>query len=309
MMVNLPVANAPVSYGAFELTVGIDPEAPDAPTVLDLVAEAGYVGIDAGPVGFLGRGEELTERLAARNLAICGGYIELPFHEPQRMEPALAELDALLEVFDAALPVNRSLDLPAPKPTLAALGTERKHALPGQAVRDPGIGLGAEEWKRLADSLEATVARCRERGYEPTLHNETGTSVEAPWEIERALELTTVDLCLDTGHLLLGGGDPVESLRAWHGRVNHLHAKSARLDVMRGIVADQGPTEEIWRREAFCPLGEGDLDGDGLLTLVWQLGWSGWIVVEQDTLPGPGRLERAQRDQRTNRQYLRDRGL
>jgi len=308
-MASTPVANAPVSYGAFELTVGIDPAAPDALTVLDMVAEAGYQGIDAGPIGFLGRGDELTGRLAARRLAVCGGYIELPFHEPWRMEPALAELDALLDVFDAALPVNRSLDLPAPKPTLAAVGTERKHAHPGQAVRDPGIGLGAEAWKRLAGSLEATAVRCRERGYEPTLHNETGTSVEAPWEIEKALELTTIGLCLDTGHLLLGGGDPVESLRAWHGRVNHLHAKSARLDVMSRIVADQGSTEEIWRREAFCPLGEGDLDGDGLLALVRQLGWSGWIVVEQDTLPGPGKLEQARRDQRANRQYLRDQGL
>jgi inosose dehydratase len=309
MMADTPIANAPVSYGAFELTVGIDPGAPDALTVLDMVAEAGYQGIDAGPVGFLGRGDELAERLAARNLAVCGGYIELPFHEPHRIGPALAELDTLLDVFDAALPANRSLGLPAPKPTVAALGTERKHALPGQAVRDPGIGLDAEEWKRLADSLEATVARCRDRGYEPTLHNETGTSVEAPWEIEKALDLTTIDLCLDTGHLLLGGGDPVESLRAWHGRVNHLHVKSARLDVMSRIVADQASTEEIWRREAFCPLGEGDLDGDGLLALVRQLGWSGWIVVEQDTLPGPGKLERADRDQRANRQYLRDRGM
>jgi inosose dehydratase len=308
-MANLPVANAPVSYGAFELTIGIDPAAPDALTVLDLVAEAGYQGIDAGPVGFLGRREELAERLASRKLAICGGYIELPFHQPERMGPALEELDALLDVFDAALPVNRSLGLPTPKPTLAAVGTEQKHALPGRAVHDPGIGLGAEAWKRLAISLEATVARCRERGFEPTLHNETGTSVEAPWEIEKALELTTIDLCLDTGHLLLGGGDPVESLRAWHSRVNHLHAKSARLDVMSRIIADQGPTEEIWRREAFCPLGQGDLDGDGLLALMRQLDWSGWIVVEQDTLPGPGKLERAHRNQCANRQYLRDRGV
>jgi len=303
------VANAPVSFGAFALTVGIDPAAPDALTVLDMVADAGYQGIDTGPVGFLGRGDELTERLAARSLGICGGYLELPFHEPERMGPALEELDALLDVFDAAMPVNRSLGQPGPKPTLAAVGTERKQALPGQAVRDPSIGLDPEEWKRLAGTLEATTARCRERGYEPTLHNETGTSIEAPWEIEKALELTTIDLCLDTGHLLLGGGDPVQSLRAWHGRVNHLHAKSARLDVMSGIVADQGPTREIWRREAFCPLGEGDLDGDGLLALVRQLGWSGWIVVEQDTLPGPGRLERADRDQRANRRYLRERGL
>ena len=59
------VANAPVSYGAFELTVGIDPNVPDGAHVLDEVAGAGYGGIDLGPVGYLGSGAELGERLAA----------------------------------------------------------------------------------------------------------------------------------------------------------------------------------------------------------------------------------------------------
>ena len=141
------------------------------------------------------------------------------------------------------------------------------------------------------------------------LHNEVGTAVEAPWEVERALEFTTVPLCLDTGHLLLGGGDPLGCLRDWIGRVEHLHVKSARLDVMRGIVAEGAAVDQVWRRGAFCPLGQGDLDGDGLLAAVHRLGYQGWIVVEQDTLPGPGGLRRADADQRANRDYLRARGF
>ena len=50
------IANAPVSYGAFELTVGILPDVPDGDQVLDAVADAGYAGIDLGPLGYLGRG-------------------------------------------------------------------------------------------------------------------------------------------------------------------------------------------------------------------------------------------------------------
>ena len=75
------VANAPVSYGAFERTVGL-PGVPTAEAVLSAVAEAGYDGIDLGPVGFLGRGEQLLEALATRGLALAGGYVELPFSDP-----------------------------------------------------------------------------------------------------------------------------------------------------------------------------------------------------------------------------------
>jgi inosose dehydratase len=305
----LAVANAPVSYGSFELTVGIVPGTPDGPTVLARVAEAGYQGIDLGPVGFLGDGAELGARLAAAGLGLAGGYLELPFHDPERLARAHGGLEALLDAFDAAAAASRSAGTPAPRPTLACAGTAKKQASPGRAARQREIGLNDEEWRRLADGLEAAAARCSERGYQASLHNEVGTAVEAPWEIERALELTTVPLCLDTGHLLLGGGDPLRCLHDWIGRINHLHVKSARLDVMRGIVSEGAAVDQVWQRAAFCPLGQGDLDADRLLAGVHQLGYQGWVVVEQDTLPGPGGLQRADADQRSNRDYLRARGF
>ena len=108
------VANAPISYGAFELTVGVDPAVPDPIALLDLVRSAGYVGIDLGPVGYLGHGDELGERLSERDLGLAGGYLELPFSEPERIGAALADLDAMLDVFDRV--THRPLP---PKPTLA----------------------------------------------------------------------------------------------------------------------------------------------------------------------------------------------
>ena len=68
----IAVANAPVSYGAFEVTVGHDPNVPDGVSVLDQVAEAGYAGIDLGPAGYLGTGERLGELLAERGLGLAG---------------------------------------------------------------------------------------------------------------------------------------------------------------------------------------------------------------------------------------------
>jgi inosose dehydratase len=299
---DIVVANAPVSYGAFELTVGILPDVPEGAAVLDQVAEAGYAGIDLGPLGYFGYGEELAGNLARRELRLAGGFFELPFSDPAKMPGAVRDLDALLDVFDAV----SAGDGLRPRPTLADAGSDLRRARPGQAARDPTLGFDAEGWKRFAHGVEMAIARCRERGYEPTFHHETGTHIEAPWEIEKVLELTTIGLCLDTGHLLLGGGDPVRAMREWHERINHLHLKDARRAVVEQIVREALPVSEIWRRKAFCRLGEGDLNVDGVLEEIRKT-YSGWLVVEQDVLPD--REGRPAADQRANREYLAVRGF
>lgn len=123
----IAVANAPVSYGAFELTVGQDPNVPDGLTVLDQVAAAGYAGIDLGPVGYLGSGEQLGELLAARGLGLAGAYLELPYSDPAALAAALPELDALLDTFDA---VRSYLPGPPPRPTLADNGSATRRSRP-----------------------------------------------------------------------------------------------------------------------------------------------------------------------------------
>jgi inosose dehydratase len=298
------VANAPVSYGAFELTVGNDPGVPDPMALLDSVAGAGYAGIDLGPVGYLGTGRELRARLSERSLALAGGYLELPLSEHEKLGKALDELNALLDIFDSAGPATEP-----PKPTLADAGSPARAALTRRAARDRGIGLDGAGWRRLGSGLARAVERCRVRGYEPTFHHHTATYVEAPWEIERLLEVSDVGLCLDTGHLLVGGGDPAAAVGEWGERINHVHLKDARLGTIEAIVADAAPVQEIWRRRAFCALGEGDIPIDQVLAALAGIDYQGWLVVEQDVLPDPADPGRPALDQRANREYLRARGL
>ena len=286
----IAIANAPVSFGAFELTVGIVPDVPDAETVLDDVASAGYSGIDLGPAGYLGDAGNIRDHLARRDLSLCGGFVELPFQDPDRMEAGLRDLSAVLDIFDAAA-ANNSL---APKPTLAAI------------TREGSVSFDSGTWRRFADGVERAVAACRDRGYEPTFHHETGSYVQSPAEIEKVLELTSIGLCLDTGHLLLGGGDPALAVREWRERINHFHLKDAHRSVVRDIVRESAPLSEIWHRKAFCRLGDGDLDVDAVLDQVRDF-YAGWIVVEQDILPEPGSTATA--DQRANREYLAARGF
>jgi inosose dehydratase len=303
----IAVANAPVSYGAFEITVGHDPNVPDGLSVLDQVAAAGYAGIDLGPVGYLGSGAQLGELLAERGLGLAGAYLELPYADRDALERVLPDLDALLDTFDAVQPY---LAGPPPRPTLADNGSKARRERPGRAAADRSAGLTAEQWRQFGEGLTRVLARCRDRGYEPTFHPETGTYVEAPWEIERVLDVSDVGLCLETGHMMLGGGDPAVMLRAFAARINHVHLKDAVLTVMQGIVDDEAPVTEIWSREAFCALGNGDLDVQAILDGLGTLGFQGWLVVEQDILPRTAeRFARAADDQRYNRGYLAERGL
>ncbi len=229
----------------------------------------------------------------------------MPFSDPQALAGEMGRLEDLLDVLDGtAAPAH-----PPARPTLADAGSPERFANPGRAAEDRSLGLDEAGWKRFADGLARVVERCRERGHEPTFHHHTATYVEAVWEIERVLECSDVGLCLDTGHLLVGGGDPVTAMRDWGERINHLHVKDARLEVIAGIVREHARFEEIWARRAFCALGTGDVDVPGVIDEVKRSGFAGWLVVEQDIFPDPLDPEGAIADQDANRAYLREHGL
>ena len=295
------IANAPVSYGAFERTVGL-PGVPTAGAVLAAVADAGYQGIDLGPVGYLGRGDELRQALVAHGLALAGGYVELPLSEPARLRDAWHELDAVLDQFDAVAPIQGPHP---PRPTLAHAPTPERAAHPGQAGADRSLQMSADAWRAFLDGIAAALDRCRRRGYEPTFHPELGTSVEAPSEIQALLDGTEIGLCLDTGHLLAAGGDPVAAIADWGDRINQVHVKDARLDRMAEMVSRDEDADAIWSRGVFCGLGEGDLDVVRVLETLRTTRYRGWIVVEQDSLPGDAAtFDDAAQSQRENRRVL-----
>jgi inosose dehydratase len=195
------VANAPVSYGAYELTVGVVPNVPDAERVLDAIAEAGYEGTELGPRGYLGEGEVLRERLARRGLRLAGAFVDIRFGE-----------DGLDEL-------ERTLD--------AIAGFAAKAVLSDQGPPGGDVDLGA-----VSEAAELA----RGRGFDPTFHPHLGTRVQTPVEIERLLAGTDVPLLLDTGHLTAAGGDAVRAVHDWRERINHVHLK----DIRGGVFCELG---------------------------------------------------------------------
>ncbi|MEO3875092.1 TIM barrel protein [Nonomuraea sp. B12E4] len=290
------IANAPVSFGVFELSDGPAPLSADE--MVHALTEAGYDGIDLGPVGYLGTPATLGEHLG--DLRLAGGWADLRYSDAEQFRKGVPLLNATLDVF-AAAPEGPF----APRPTLGCSGSPERFARPGGNAP----GLAGSDWAAYAARVQEAADRCRERGLEPAFHHHLGTYVETTEDVERLLELTDVPLCLDTGHLLLAGGDPVTALREWADRVGHVHIKDGDTRILAQALADGVDLRELMGRGGFTPLGEGELDLPGVVRVLDEIGYEGWIVVEQDTLPGRRGVARNIADQAANLRKLKELGL
>jgi inosose dehydratase len=292
------VANAPVSYGAFELTVGIDPHVPSAAGVLDAVAGSGYEGVDLGPVGYFGKGEELARALAGRGLKLAGGYLEADVTGDP--DTAVSDLEVLMECFDAV-----SEGVPAdlrPRPTIALV-------LGGLSLAEQAKCEG-ELWESAENTLKLLTVASRQRRYEPCLHNELGTLISSEADVARAMQLSDISLCLDTGHYFAGGGDPLAALGTWGERIYQVHVKDSHREPYMRALAEGKPVSAIWEEDVFCKLGDGEAEVASFVEALVGRGYSGWLVVEQDVLPrGPESYVTAADDQAHNRAFLRQIGI
>jgi inosose dehydratase len=294
------VANAPLSYGAFEATVGTDVLIPDPEEVLDAIALAGYAGTDLGPPGYLGEGAGLRRRLADHGLEVVGGFVPIRLSEPAHWDEDLGGLHHTLDLFDAA-------EARGARPVLADAGDPGRLANPGRGGEDPSLRLDDRGWSALVDGVARAADAARGRGYEPVFHHHTSSHVEAVAEIERLLEDTDVELLLDSGHLAVAGGDPVAGLRAWRDRIGAVHLKDARTDVLQAVRAERAGMLDAWRRGLFCALGEGDVALEAFCAELEAMGYDGWVVVEQDrVLDDAGAFARARAEQERNRTWLRE---
>ena len=174
----------------------------------------------------------------------------------------------------------------------------------------PNMGLPSEWWEEAAEGVEQIARAVRdETGLLTVFHHHCATFVETPQEIDALMEHTDpalVGLCLDTGHAAYGGGSAVELLARHADRIWHVHFKDCEPKVAERARQDQWDYQTALRHGLFCELGKGSVDFAAVLQGLEQAGYDGWIVVEQDVLPGMGApLDSARR----NRQYLREIGI
>ena len=262
------VAGAPISWGVCEAP-GWGYEQPPS-VVLTEMAELGLPATELGPTGYLGPDPEAVRRtLAEHGLSLVGGFLPVTMH---------LAADADLEPAGAAMR------------TLAAAGG-RQLVLAADAGPDgyqEKVRPTDAQWRNLLHNLERVRALADSLGLATTFHPHVGTAVESADVVERLLADSDVSVCLDTGHLAIGGVDPLELTREHPNRIGHVHLKDVRLAVAREVAAGTTGFLECVREGLFAPLGAGDLDIAGVVRLLEGAGYTGWYVLEQDTsLEGP----------------------
>jgi inosose dehydratase len=166
--------------------------------------------------------------------------------------------------------------------------------------------LDDRQWATLLANLDRLGAAAAEKGVLAVLHPHVGTMVETRGDVDRVLTGSQIELCLDTGHLLIGGTDPLQLAREVPGRIAHAHLKDVDAALAARVQAGELTYTEAVRDGMYTPLGGGDVDIAGIVMALRGNGFDGWFVMEQDTvLDGEPTDEGPVRDMRSSVAYLR----
>jgi inosose dehydratase len=279
------IAGAPISWGVCEVPGWGHQLAPD--TVLAEMSDLGMAATEFGPDGFLpDLPEDKARTLREYGLRAVGQFVPVVLHDPAH-DP-LPEVEAAMDGLVAA---------DASTVVLAAAT--------GQAGYDRRPELDDAAWATLLANLDRLASAAAARGLTATLHPHVGTMVESGEETDRVLAGSTIGLCLDTGHLLIGGGDPVRVARENPQRIAHTHLKDVRLDLARAVQSGEKSYTEAVAAGMYVPLGQGDVDIAAIVGALEDGGYAGWYVLEQDTiLSEPPQDEGPLADVRTSFDYL-----
>jgi inosose dehydratase len=257
------VAAGPISWGVCEVPGWGADLAPER--VLSEMATLGIRATEAGPDGYLGDAVEARALLERNELALVGGFLPVVLHDPARLDASLAKVRRTATLF-------------------ADLGAG---VLCSAAVVDDGwaqpVELDDRQWDHLLQALALVDDAVAQTGVRHVLHPHWGTLVEQEEDVRRVLAGSDVHICLDTGHLVLGGADPLELARSFADRVAHVHLKDVRVAVAERLRSGELGLVEAVRQGLFQPLGAGDVSVGEVVVALVQAGYAGWYVLEQDT--------------------------
>ena len=267
------IAGAPISWGVCEVPgwgYQLDPS-----TVLTEMRELGFAATEFGPDGFLpATPEGKVQTLSDYGLHGLGGFTPVVLHRPD---------------VDPAPSINRVLD------GFEAIGAKVLvlSADSGMVGYDARPDLDSTGWETLLDNLNRLAELAAARGVKAVLHPHVGTMIEKPDEVQRLLENSSISLCLDTGHLLIGGTDPAALTRQAPGRIAHTHLKDVDAALAKRVQAGELTYTEAVGQGMYPILGQGDVDIAGVIRELENHGYDGWYVLEQDTIlhdkpTGPG---------------------
>ncbi len=258
------LAAAPISWGVCEVP-GWGVELPPDRVLAEMSA-LGLRATEFGPIGYLGADPRAVVALLERHgLRLVGGFVPAVLHDPAELGDTLASVARTAALY-------------------AECGAT---FLVSAAVVDtawsPRRPLHTDEWRHLLDALARLDQLASSHGLRHVLHPHAGTLVETADDVSRVLAGSDVRFCLDTGHLAIGGTDPVAFAEEAAARIAHVHLKDVRQEVAVRLQAGEVSLVQAVRLGLFQPLGGGDLPVADTVLALERKGYDGWYVLEQDT--------------------------
>lgn len=268
------LAGAPISWGICEVPGwGVQMS---AGRILPEMRDVGIRSTELGPPGFLGHTTDaIGAALGEHDLELIGAFVPLVLHDAAGRDAMRREADGIAS-------------------NLAALGATR---FVTAVVVDPGWSprraLTSGEWETMFRGFSDIDAICGDYGLVQAIHPHVGTLVETRADVELVLANSDVRWTLDTGHLMIGGTDPVQFAIDNFDRVAHVHLKDVSASIATRLNAGDLTLFDAVREGIFTPLGQGDVAIADVLDVLDRGGYEGWYVLEQDVAivgdePAPG---------------------
>jgi inosose dehydratase len=266
----MKLATAPGTWG-----IEPPPQPSDPPwsRILDEIALAGFDGSELGPLGYypLDIGE-LTDAFAQRGLELPAGFVMEPLASPATeavLDVARRTCASVAGAGGSCIVLIDGLD---PGRTQTAGRSDA-----AERLDDAG-------WQRLLDTVAAVHAIAREHGLAVAFHPHAGTCVEFEDEIDRLMADVdpSVGLCVDTGHAVYAGSDPIALVERYAHRIVHMHLKDLDAGALARCLAAEASFQEAVATGVFRPLGEGSVDLSGVASALAAIRYAGWATFEQD---------------------------
>jgi len=218
--------------------------------IAEVVAMSGFTGIEFEVVmsGGYESSADVARLLEKNGLRLAALTLVLDWRQAQETESEYAEADRVIEI-------------------VSHFAGSKLNLVPMPFAVPPTDRLLAQN--HLLACLTGITERAVAAGVSPTFHPNSprGSIVRVRDDYERVIPLLPEGLgwTPDTGHLAVGGMDPVEIIRQFRDRVNHVHLKDA-------------DASGHWVQN-----GSGAIDMPGVVAYLAQTGYSGWIVVEDES--------------------------
>jgi inosose dehydratase len=271
------LASAPINWGIGPVT----PDGPAPDVLLDDIADTGFTGCELGTYTLFGTTpEEVLSRFRPRNLALVTTWHEVDLAKPLT-DDAAAELRHLLNIL-VADDANVIL--------ISDTITQERIDVVARVDSHPETWWSEADWNQVGATFRTVASIAAEREVAVAIHPHVGGHIESGDEIRNALDITkndSIKLCLDTGHIRIGGSDPIALLERECDRLVHVHAKDVDGDVLRRLQNSELSFMESVGAGIFAELGAGIVDWEGLKRGLTTCGYDGWIVAEQDRLLEP----------------------